>query len=84
MQPNVANFGDTVVELAALANTAVIVSAAVVGAWVTWHIRKSTPYSVGAFFGGAGAGFAIGRNIWQAKSPMSIVHHLTEELFGAL
>jgi hypothetical protein len=63
MQPNVANFGDTVVELAALANTAAIVSAAVVGAWVTWHIRKSTPYSVGAFFGGAGAGFAIGQLI---------------------
>lgn len=31
-----------------------------------------------------GAGFAIGRNIWQAKSPMSIVHHITEELFGAI
>jgi len=28
------------------------------------------------------AGFAIGRNIWQSKDPMSVVHHMAEELFG--
>ncbi len=29
-----------------------------------------------------GAGFAVGRNIWQAKDPMAIAHHLNTELFG--
>ena len=29
-----------------------------------------------------GAGFAIGRNIWQAKDPLSVIKNLSAEIFG--
>lgn len=48
--------------------------------------RMDTPYQLvdtARVVARAGAtGFAIGRNIWQAKDPLSTVKHLCEEFFG--
>jgi FtsH-binding integral membrane protein len=59
MQPQGLNPGDRVVELAALASSAAIVTGAVAGALVAWLIKKSWLVSLGAFFAGAALGFVV-------------------------
>ena len=48
--------------------------------------RMDTPYQLvdtaRVVARSGGTGFAIGRNIWQAKDPMSVVNHLCEEFYG--
>jgi hypothetical protein len=57
------NPGDRVVELAALVQSAAIVSGSVAGAWVFWLITRSWMVSVGGFFAGAVLGYGIAQVI---------------------
>jgi len=55
------NPGDRVVDLAALAVSAGVITGAVAGAWLVWLIKKSWLISAGAFVAGAVIGFAVGQ-----------------------
>lgn len=61
MPPQDLTPGDRVVELAALAVSAAVVTGAVAGAWTVWLIKRSWLASGGAFFAGAVLGFAAGQ-----------------------
>ena len=61
MPPQGLNPGDRVVELAALATSAAVVTGAVSSAWILWLIKKSWLASAEALIAGAVVGFLVGQ-----------------------
>jgi hypothetical protein len=53
------NPGDRVVDLAALAHSAAVITGAVAATWLTWRIRRIWPLSSAAFVGGAAVGYIV-------------------------
>jgi hypothetical protein len=61
MSPPGINPGDRVVELAALVQSAALITGAVAASWVIWLIKRSWVMSASAFLTGAALGFVVAR-----------------------
>jgi hypothetical protein len=59
MSPQGIKAGDRVVELAALVQSAALITGAVAAAWVIWLIKRSWLMSAAAFVAGAALGFVV-------------------------